>query len=55
MYSLQRNCSWLIDPTSLEGGTTPQPMLFPVEDIDTALVFDTGIALWRSWRTAPRI
>lgn len=31
----------LIDPASLEGATTPQPALFPVEDIDTALVFDT--------------
>ncbi|MEM7525902.1 MAG: SseB family protein [Pseudomonadota bacterium] len=31
----------LIDPASMEGDATPQPLLFPVEGTDTALVFDT--------------
>ncbi|MEM7547115.1 MAG: hypothetical protein AAF367_16420 [Pseudomonadota bacterium] len=31
----------LIDAASLSGTGTPQPQLFPVDDIDTALVFDT--------------
>ncbi|MGB0505638.1 MAG: SseB family protein [Pikeienuella sp.] len=31
----------LIDPASLEGEATPQPQLFPVDGVDTALVFDT--------------
>lgn len=31
----------LIDSASLEGSSTPQPALFPVEEINTALVFDT--------------
>lgn len=31
----------VIDPASLEGEGTPQPVTFPVEGTDTALVFDT--------------
>lgn len=31
----------LVDPASLEGEGTPQPLLFPVDGTDTALVFDT--------------
>lgn len=31
----------LIDAASLDGDGAPQPVLFPVEGIDTALVFDT--------------
>lgn len=35
----------LIDPASLEGAATPQPLLFPVDGGDTALVFDTEARL----------
>ncbi|MGB0411755.1 MAG: hypothetical protein ACPGFA_09225 [Pikeienuella sp.] len=40
----------LIDPASLDGGAAtggraPQPILFPVDEIDTALVFDTEARL----------
>lgn len=35
----------LIDPASLAGDNVPQPMLFPVDDTDTALVFDTEARL----------
>ena len=32
----------LIDPSSLDGDGTPAPLLFPVEQVETALVFDTA-------------
>lgn len=35
----------LIDPASLESAAVPQPQLFPVEGVDTALVFDTEARL----------
>lgn len=35
----------LIDPDTLEDGRTPKPLTFPVEDVETALVFDTEARL----------